>query len=82
MSQTREEYFEVLTTLFVPKKGSVGYHSIQLYCRYCGNELHGVRHFGVHPPYVELECYSCDWHPRGQREAEYELRAAWDELWR
>ena len=82
----REDYFEILTTLFVPKENGKGHHSIQFYCRYCGDELHGVRHFDVYPPHVQLECHSCDhcydWLPRGQQEAEYELRAAWDELWR
>lgn len=81
----QEGYSEILTTLFVPKEKGKGYHSIQFYCR-CGGELHGVRHFDVVSPWIELECYSCghlyDQHPPGQREAEYELRAAWDELWR
>lgn len=78
-----EGYVELLTTLFVPKKEGVGYHPIQFYCR-CGDELHGLRHFDVYPPYIALECYSCgylyDWHDRGQREAVYELTAAWDEI--
>lgn len=74
-----DDYVECLTILFVPKEGK-GYHTIRFYCRRCGEELDGVRHHDVHPPYIELECCSCGWRPGSQQEAIYELQAVWDEF--